>query len=62
MDYMSAKEAAQKWGYAESTIRKWCKEGILFITYKAEKEGGRWKIPKDAECPKPIKKKEREKK
>ncbi len=25
MEYMGAKEAAEKWEYSEVTIRKWCK-------------------------------------
>lgn len=55
---MTVKEAAENWGYGESTIRKWCKQGVIFVTCKAEKKDGRWQIPKDAECPKPIKKKD----
>lgn len=51
MEYMSTKEAAEKWGYAQSTISKWCKEGKISLVVKAEKQGGRWKIPADAECP-----------
>lgn len=62
MDYMSVKEAAEKWGYSESTIRKWCKEGLLSVSVKAEKKSNRWQIPTNAECPKSIKKKESEKK
>lgn len=60
MDYISVKEAAEKWGYGEGTIRKWCKEGALSVTCKAEKKGGRWQIPANAECPKSIKKEESE--
>lgn len=55
--YISVREASEKWGYSESTIQKWCREGILSVVCKAEKVGGRWQIPKEAECPKPIKKK-----
>lgn len=62
MEYITVKDAAEKWGYSESTIRKWCKAGLLSIMCKAEKKDGHWKIPASAECPKPIKKKESEKK
>lgn len=55
MEYITVKEAAKKWGYCEGTIRKWCKEGLLSVTYEAEKCGNYWRIPKDAVCPKKIK-------
>lgn len=58
--YISVREASEKWGYSETTIQKWCREGILSVVCKAEKVGGRWQIPANAECPKPIKKKESE--
>lgn len=58
MEFMTTKEASALWGYTEDTIRKWCQEGKLSVTYKAEKKNGRWQIPAKAECPKPIKKKE----
>lgn len=56
MAYMTTKEAAEKWGYSEGTIRKWCKDGLIWVQIKAEKKSGRWQIPADAICPKPIKK------
>lgn len=56
MNYISVKEAAKKWGYSESTIRKWCKNGLLNVTYSAEKKNGQWQIPEDAQCPKITKK------
>lgn len=55
MEYITVKEAAEKWGYTEATIRKWCKSGKIFVLCAAVKKGGHWQIPKDAECPKPIK-------
>ena len=55
MKYISVKEAAKKWGYSESTIRKWCREGIISVTLGAEKKDGRWLIPENAKCPKNIK-------
>lgn len=38
MQYLSVKEAAKKWGYSESTIRKWCKDDIIKVTFGAEKK------------------------
>lgn len=55
MEYMSTKEAAEKWGYSEGTIRKWCKNEKIQLIVKPEKVSGRWRIPKDAECPRKIK-------
>lgn len=55
MEYMTTKEAAALWGYKEATIRKWCKEGKLIVICKAEKKSGRWQIPSNVQCPKPIK-------
>ena len=54
MMYMDTKEAAQKWGYSEDAIRRWCREGKIYLEAVAIKKNGRWQIPKDAECPKPI--------
>lgn len=56
MEYITTKEAAEQWGYSEATIRKWCKEGKLTTICKAEKKNGRWQIPANVQCPKPIKK------
>ena len=58
MEYMTVKEAAKRWNRSESTIRKWCTSGQLLAVVKAQKISGRWQIPVDAECPKPVKKKE----
>lgn len=55
MEYITAKEAAEKWGYTEATIRNWCTSGKIFVLCTPVKKGGHWQIPKDAECPKPIK-------
>ena len=55
MKYISPQEASKRWGYAEGTIRKWCKDGLLSVVCHPVKESGRWKIPANAECPKPIK-------
>lgn len=57
MDYMTVKEAAEKWGYSEATVRKWCREEKLFVICKAIKKSGRWQIPKSTVCPMPFKSK-----
>lgn len=55
--YMTVKEAAEKWGYAEATVRRWCRAGSIEVVQKAKKVNGRWEIPENATCPRPIKKK-----
>lgn len=54
-NYITVKEYAEKYGYSENTVRKWCRNGQLTITLKAIKESGRWKIPVDAPCPRNAK-------
>jgi len=51
MKYLSVKDAAAKWGYSENTIRKWCRQEKIQITFCAVKKNGRWQIPSDAICP-----------
>lgn len=55
MKYLTVKEVANKWGYSESTIRKWCQQGLIKVTIGAEKKSGRWQIPADTKCPKKLK-------
>ena len=55
MKYLSVKEAAKKWGYSESTVRKWCQQGLIKVTCVAEKKDGHWQIPDNAPCPKKVK-------
>ena len=55
MKYLSVKEVAAKWGYSEATVRKWCKDGLIKVTFGAEKKNGHWQIPIDAQCPKKTK-------
>lgn len=50
-DSMGTKEAAAKWGYSQSTISKWCREGLIPKATQDAK-GSPWHIPKDAVCPK----------
>lgn len=47
---MGTKEAAEKWGYSQATVSKWCRERKI---KKAEqdKKGSPWRIPINAECP-----------
>ena len=55
-DSMGTKEASGLWGYPQNTISKWCRLGqIPGATQDAP--GSPWHIPKNAKCPKPIKKK-----
>ena len=56
MKYLTVKEAAEMWGYSEETIRRWCKNGFLSVTFVAVKKNGRWMIPEDAPCPQKVKK------
>lgn len=56
-DSMGTKEASEKWGYPQTTISKWCRENKIFGA-EQDGKGSPWHIPKDAKCPKPIKKKE----
>lgn len=48
MDYMSAKEAALKWGISKRRVQTLCAEGRI---KGAAKVGMFWVIPKDAEKP-----------
>ena len=49
-DTMGTKEASEKWGYNQDTIRKWCKAGLIDGASQ-DAEGSPWHIPKDAKCP-----------
>ncbi len=52
---IGTREASLKWGYSRSTIQKWCRAGMIKGATQ-DKEGSPWHIPKDAKCPKKIKK------
>lgn len=54
---MGTKEAAERWGYSQSVITKWCREGLIQGA-EQDAKGSPWHIPKNAECPKRIKKME----
>ena len=51
---MGTKEASEKWGYTQTTIRLWCVEGLI-PNATQDKKGSPWHIPMDAECPRKIK-------
>lgn len=48
MEYMSAPEAAKKWGISERRVQKLCEENRIL---GASKLGYMWLISKDAEKP-----------
>lgn len=48
MDYMTLKQASEKWGVSPRMINYYCSEGRIV---GAEKVGTVWLIPKDAEKP-----------
>lgn len=52
---MGTKQASEKWGYSQGTISNWCKNGLI-KDVEQDKKGSPWRIPINAECPKPIKK------
>ena len=48
MDYITVREAAEKWGVSERRINQYCAEGRI---PSAERFGGAWAIPAGAEKP-----------
>ena len=48
MEYMSAPQAAEKWGVSERRVQKLCEENRI---PGVSKLGYMWLIPKDAEKP-----------
>lgn len=48
MDYMTLKEASEKWGISSRQINYYCTDGRIS---GAVKMAGVWLIPKDAEKP-----------
>lgn len=55
---IGTKEASERWGYTQETIRKWCAVGLI-TNATQDKKGSPWHIPADAECPKKIKAKKK---
>lgn len=54
-DTIGTKEASTKWGYNSSTISGWCRKGLI-PGAEQDAPGSPWHIPKDAQCPRPIRK------
>jgi DNA binding domain, excisionase family len=48
MEFISTKEASEKWGISERRIQKLCEEGRIPGVFRF---GRSWAIPKDAEKP-----------
>lgn len=48
---MGTKEAAEKWGVTQATVRKWCQEGKISPQPTQDKKGSTWHIQKDAVPP-----------
>ena len=48
MDYMTLREASEKWGISTRQINYYCTEDRIPVTVKM---AGVWLIPKDAEKP-----------
>lgn len=54
MDYMTAKEAAQKWGISERRVQVLCEQGRI---ERVARLGKSWAIPKDSQKPLDARKK-----
>lgn len=57
MEYISTKEAAEKWGISERRIQKLCEEGRIDGVVRFSRV---WAIPKDAPKPQDLRKKRKE--
>lgn len=55
MDYISVKEAAQKWEISERRVQKLCEESRID---GIQKFGRSWMIPKTANKPKDLRRKD----
>ena len=55
-DSMGTREAKELWGYSQATISEWCRKGLIEGADQ-DRIGSPWHIPKNAQCPKPLKKK-----
>jgi excisionase family DNA binding protein len=58
MDYISTKEAAEKWGISERRIQKLCEDNRIPHAIRFSRV---WAIPKDTEKPKDNRRKEHRK-
>ena len=48
---MGTKEASEKWGVAQRTVEKWCREGKITPQPTQDKKGSPWHIQKSAVPP-----------
>lgn len=48
---MGTKEAAEKWGVSQETVRKWCNQKKISPLPTQDKKGSPWHISKDAKPP-----------
>lgn len=53
MEFMTAKEAAEKWNVSVRLIQRYCAQGRIC---GARKNGTAWEIPSDAEKPQNVRK------
>lgn len=53
---MGTKDASKKWGYSQSTISEWCRNKLI-DGVEQDKPGSPWRIPENAECPRPVREK-----
>ncbi len=53
---IGTKEASERWGYTQDTIRIWCAKGLI-PNATQDKKGSPWHIPANAVCPKKVKSK-----
>lgn len=54
MDYISVKEAAERWGVSERWVQKFCVEERI---PNVQRFGRSWMIPKDAKRPNDLRRK-----
>lgn len=59
MEFMGTKQAHEKWGYSQSIIFQWCRDKLIEGA-EQDKKGSPWRIPINAQCPRPIKKQSKE--
>lgn len=57
---MGTKEASEKWGFTQATIRSWCKNGLVEGATQ-DAPGSPWHIPTDAKCPREKRNKSKKK-
>jgi len=50
MEYMGTAAAAEKWKCEQSTVSKWCREGLVKGA-EHDSKGRPWRIPINAKCP-----------